>query len=246
MNSLERFNETLSDKKAFHSEMYLQKITDKDYTLAHIVFKELKLKNLGDYHDLCVQSVTLLPAPQLSWNTCLKKTGVKSKLITDIDMLLMVDKEIRGGICHAIPRNAKANSKYVKNYDKNIESSYLMYLDANNLHGWAMSQRLPVNGFEWMEQLSEFDERFIKNYDENNDKGYILEVDVEYPKNLFNLHSDLPFLPERKKIEKCKKLVCNIHNKGNYVVHIRSLKQALNHGLILKKVHKVIQFNQKA
>ena len=86
-----------------------------------------------------------------------------------------------------------------------------------------------------MEQLSEFDERFIKNYDENNDKGYILEVDVEYPKNLFNLHSDLPFLPERKKIEKCKKLVCNIHNKENYVVHIRALKQALNHGLILKE-----------
>ena len=270
MNSLERFNETLSDKKAFHSEMYLQIITDKDYTLAHIVFKELKLKNLGDYHDLCVQSVTLLladvfenfrnkcvemfepdpanflSAPQLSWNTCLKKTGVKSKLITDIDMLLMVDKEIRGGICHAIPRNAKANSKYVKNYDKNIESSYLMYLDANNLHGCAMSQRLPVNGFEWIEQLSEFDELFIKSYDENNNKRYILEVDVKYSKCLFNLHCDLPFLPERNKIEKCKKLVCNMHNKENYVGHIRSLKQALNHGFILKQVHKVIQFNEKA
>ena len=77
-----------------------------------------------------------------------------------------------------------------------------MYLNANNLYGWAMSQRLPVNGFEWMEQLSEFDVRFIKNYDENNDKGYILEVDVEYSKNLFNLHCDLPFLPERKKILK--------------------------------------------
>ena len=77
-----------------------------------------------------------------------------------------------------------------------------MHLDANNLYGWAMSQRLPVNGFEWMEQLSEFDELFMKNYDENNDKGYILEVDVKYPKNLFHLHCDLPFLPERKKIEK--------------------------------------------
>ena len=128
---------------------------------------------------------------------------------------------------------------------KRIESSYLIYLDANNLYGWAMSQRLPINGFDWIEQLSEFDERYIKNYDENNDKRYILEVDVEYPKNLFNLHSDLPFLPERKKIEKCKKLVCNIHNKENYVIHIRTLKEALSHGLILKKVHKVIQFNQK-
>ena len=108
-----------------------------------------------------------------------------------------------------------------------------MYLDANNLFGWAMSQRIPVNGFEQMEQLSIFDERFIKNYNENNDEGQIREVDVEYSKNLFNLHNDLPFLPERKKIEKCKKLVCNIHNKENYVINIRALKQALNNGLIL-------------
>ena len=79
---------------------------------------------------------------------------------------------------------------------------------------------------------------FIKNYDENNDKGYILEVDVEYPKNLFNLDSDLPFLIERKKIEKCKKIVCNVYNKENSVIHIRALKQALNHGLILKKYTK--------
>ena len=120
-------------------------------------------------------------------------------------MLLMAEKEIRGRICYAIHRYAKANNKYMKNYNKNIESSYLMYLDPNNLYGWTMSQRLPVNGFEWMEQLSEFDERFIKNYDENNDKGYILKVDVEYPKNLFNLNCDLPFLPKRKKIEKQQK-----------------------------------------
>ena len=137
-------------------------------------------------------------------------------------MLLMVEKGIRGGMCHAIHRYAKANNKYMKNYDKNIESSYLMYLDANNLYGWAMSQKLPVDGFKWIKKLSEFNEDFIKNYDENNDKGYILEVDVEYPKNLFNLHSDLPFLPERKKIEKCKKLVCSIHDKENYVVQMRA------------------------
>ena len=108
-----------------------------------------------------------------------------------------------------------------------------------------MSQKLPLNGFEWVEELSEFDERFIKNYNENHEKGYVLEVDVEYPTNLFNLQSDLPLLLERKKIEKCKKLFCNIHNKENYVVHIRALKQVLNIGLILKKVHKVIQFNQE-
>ena len=161
-------------------------------------------------------------------------------------MLLMVKKGIRGGICRAIHRYAKANNKYVKNYDKNIISSYLMYLDANNLYRWGMSKKLPVNGFKWVKKLLKFNEEFIINYDENSNKGYIFEVDVEYPKNLFYLHKDLPFLAERKKIEKCKKLVCNIHNKENYVVHIRALKQALNHGLILKKVHRVIQFNQKA
>ena len=161
-------------------------------------------------------------------------------------MLLMVEKGIRGGICHSIHRYAKANTKYMENYNKNIELSYLMYLNANNLYGWAMSQKLPGNGFEWVEVLSKFVDRFIKNYDENGDKGYFLEADVEYLKNVFNIHSDLPFLPERKKIEKCKKLVCNIHDKESYVVHIRALKQALNHGLILKKVHRVIQFNQEA
>ena len=109
-----------------------------------------------------------------------------------------------------------------------------------------MSQKLPINSFKWVKKLFRFDEEFIKNYDENNNKGYILEVDVEYPKNLFNLHKDLPFLAERKKTEKYKKLACNIHDKENYVVHKRALKQASNHGLILKKVHKVIQFNQKA
>ena len=100
-------------------------------------------------------------------------------------MLLMVEKRTRGGICHVIHTYAKANNKYMKNYDENIESSYLMYLDANNLYGWGMSQRLLINGFEWMEHLSEFDGHFIKNYDENNyNKGYILEADVEYPKKI--------------------------------------------------------------
>ena len=93
--------------------------------------------------------------------------------------------------------------------------------------------------------LSKFDESFIKNYNENCNKRYCLEVNVGYLKNLFNLHSDLPFLPEGNKIKKCNKLVCNVHDKENYVVHIRALKQALNHGLIIKKVHRVIQFNQE-
>ena len=91
--------------------------------------------------------------------------------------------------------------------------------------------------------MSKFTKEFIKSYNEDSDKGYILEVDVNYPENSHYLHSNLPFSPERMKIDKCKKLVCNLYNKEKYIVHIRSLKQALNHGLIFKKVYRVIQFN---
>ena len=122
---------------------------------------------------------------------------------------------------------------------------HLMYLDANNLYGWVMSQKLPVNDFKWVKKLSEFNEDFIKTYDENSNKGYNLKQMLNI-QNLFNLHSDSPFLAERKKVEKCNKLICSIHDKENYVVHIRALKQALSHGLILNKVHRVIQFNREA
>ena len=108
-----------------------------------------------------------------------------------------------------------------------------------------MSQKLPVSGFKW-KNMSNFTKEFIKNYNDDSDKRYIHEVDVNYPENLHDLHSDLPFLLERMKINKCTKLVCNLYDKKNYVFHIRALKQALNHGLILKKVHRVIQFNQEA
>ena len=107
-------------------------------------------------------------------------------------------------------------------------------------------KKLPVNGFQWKNDLSRFNERFIKSYNENSNKRYFLKVDVEYPKKLFGSHKDLPFLPERKKLEKVEKLVCSIEDKEKYVIHIRALKQALNHGLILKRVHRVIQFNQEA
>ena len=109
-----------------------------------------------------------------------------------------------------------------------------------------MCKKLPVSNFTWVEDLSIFTESFIKNYDENSDTGYILEVDVEYPENLHKLHRDLPFLPGRMKINKCSKLVCTLYNKQNYVIHIGALKQALNHGLVLKKVHWVIKFYQEA
>ena len=116
-------------------------------------------------------------------------------------MLLMIEQGIRGEMCQSRHKYAKANNKYMKNYDKNIESSYLTYLHANNLYGWAMSQKLPVNGYMWYnDYLSDFNEDFIKNFKESIDIGYFLEVDVEYPKKLFSSHKDLPFLPERKKI----------------------------------------------
>ena len=114
---------------------------------------------------------------------------------------------------NAIHRYAKANDKHMKNYDKDMESSYITYLDANNLYGWTMSQKLPLNGLEWEETLSQFNEDLIKNYDQNSNKGCFLEVDVEYPKNFLNLHGDLLFLPKRNKIKKCDKLVCRTHDK---------------------------------
>ena len=273
IDSWERFNETsLPNIESFYSELNKEDITYEDYTHAQKVWKVFKIKNLSEYHDLYVQSDTLLladafenfkdrcintskldpahflSAPGLAWQTCLKKTEVELELLIDNDMLMMTEKGIRGGMCNAVYRHAKANNKYMKNYNKNIKSSYLVYLDANNFYGWAMSQKLPVNDFEWIEtnDLSTFNENFIKNYDENSDTGYILEVDIEYPKELFNKHKDLPFLPERMKINKCSKLVCTLHDKENYVIHIKALKQVLNHGLVLKKVHRVIEFKQEA
>ena len=221
----------------------MEDIDEIEYRHGNNVFKSFKLENLGDYHDLYVKSDTLLLAdvfenfrnmclkeyeldpahfvslPGLAWQACLKKTNIELELLTDYDMLLMVEKGIRGGICHSIQRYAKAN-KYMKNYNNNEESSYIQYLDANNLYGWAMSKKLPTNGFKWIDnnETTEpsslersakhvINEEFIKNYNENNAIGYILEVDVKYPKRLHELDSHLPFLSERMEVNKCKKVV---------------------------------------
>ena len=250
---------------------FMENITETDYIHANNVFKTFKLNNLGDYHDLYVQSDTLLLAnvfenfrkasiktyeldpahfislPGLAWQACLKKAGVELELLTDYDMLLMIEEGIRGGICHAVHRYGKANNRYMKNNDKSKESSYIQYLDANNLYGAAMSEKLAINGFKWMNDISGVNEKFVKGYDKKNSgKSYILEVDVDYPRKLHKLHSDMTFLPERMKIDKTQKLVCNLRDKKKYVVHISILKQALDHGLKLKKVHRVIEFNQEA
>ena len=194
------------------------------------VFENFRNKCLEIYE---LDPIYFVSAPGLAWQACLKKTGVKLELITDYDVILTTEKEIRGGICQSTHRYAKANNRYMKNYDKNNESSYVEYLDANNLYGWAMSQKLPVKDF-------------IKAYDENSNTGYFLEVDIDCPKELFNFHKDLPFLPERKKVEKLEKLNCSIEDKEKYITHIRALKEALNHGLKLKEVLRVIKFKQKA
>ena len=271
MDTCEKFSEiSIPSKEDFYSNLNMDDISDIDYRHANIVFKRYKLENLGDYHDLYVQSDTLLLAdvfnnfrdmcikeyeldpahflslPGLVWQVCLKKINIELELLTDYDMLLMVEEGIRGGICHSIHRYAKANNKYMKNYNNNNEeSSYIQYLDTNDLYGWAMSKKLPVNGFKWTDN-NKINEELKKNYNENDKKGYIFEVDVNYPKKLHELHIDLKSLPERMEINKCKKLVCNLYNKKKYVVHINSLKQALNHWLKLKKIHRIIEFNQEA
>ena len=271
MDEWNKFNEkVLPSKESFYSNLTLENITKTDYVHANNVFKNFNINNLGEYHDLYVRSDTLLLAdifenfrhsclknyeldpahflslPGLACQACLKKTNVELELLRDYDMLLMIEKGIRGGICHAMQRYAKANNKYMKDYDKKKNSSYIQYLVANNLYGKAMTEKLPVRGFKWVNDISKMDEDFVKDYDKNDNKGYILEVDVDYPNKLQNLHSDLPFLPERMAINNTKKLVCNLNDKKNYVVHLNVLKQALDHGLKLRKVHRVIEFDQEA
>ena len=183
MDNCERYNETsLPNKESFYSNLNKENIDDIGYRHGNNVFKIFKLKNLGEYHDLYVQSDTLLLAnvfenfrntclkvyeldpahflslPGLAWQACLKKANIKLELLNDYDMLLMVEEEIRGGICHSIHRYAKANNKFMNNYDESKESSYIQCLDANNLYGWAMSQKLPINNFKWFEDVSRINE----------------------------------------------------------------------------------------
>ena len=172
-DSWERFDEELlPDKEAFYSSLNMEDITDVDYRHAKKVFKNFNNKNLGNYHDLYVQSDTFLladvfenfrnkcikiyetdpahflSAPGLAWQACFKETIIKLELLIDVDLLLIVKKGVRRGICHAIHRYAEADSEYMKNYNKYKESSYTQYLDQNNLYEWAMSQKLPVDGFK--------------------------------------------------------------------------------------------------
>ena len=223
MDNWNKFEETESPSiDKFYSNLNLKNFSKDEYKHAQQVWKDFNIKNLGEYHDLYVQADTaqladifeqfrtlclkeykLNPAyfcttPGLAFEACLKMTKVKFELLTDINMTLMFEKGIRGGISQSIQRYASANNKYMSNCNSKISSSFLLYLDANDLDGWVMSKKLPIDSFMWVHDLEKFSCDMIRNYDENSNTGYLLEVDIEYPKNLQESHRDLRFLPIKK------------------------------------------------
>lgn len=174
-------------------------------------------------------------------------TGVELDNLIDIDMVLLFEGGVRGGPSQAINRLKYANNKYMANYDNTKPSNYLVYLDVNNLYGAAMSDYLPYKGFTWLSE----DE--VKNFDVKNcckfaGDGYILEVDLEYPNTLHDMHSDLPFCPEHRAPPndvKQPRLLTTLYSKEKYTIHYKTLMQCLDHGLILKKIHRILKFKQK-
>ena len=287
MDSFEKFNEKLPPKEEFYSILNDEHITDKDYQHAQTVWNTFNLKNMGEYHDLYLKSDILLLAdvlenfrktclqyykldpchyftsPGLSWDAMLKMTNIKLELMTDIDMFQFIEKGMRGGTSYIANRYGKANNRYMKTYDEKAPSKYIMYLDANNLYGWAMSQYLPTGGFKWLAK-NQIDKIDLAKYKEDSNKGLILEVDLEYPKELHDLHNDYPLAAEKVKVNKdmlsnyCQeiankfkvstglvhKLIPTLSNKEKYVLHYRNLQLYADLGLKITKVHRVLEFNQ--
>ena len=288
MDSFQKFEKTeLPTKEEFHSILSNEHITDEQYKHAQNVWDTFNLKTMGDYHDLylisdillladvfenfretCLQYYKLDPchyftSPGLSWDAMLKMTNIKLELIVDIDMYQFIEKGMRGGTSYIANRYGKANNKYMKEYDEKEPSKYIMYLDANNLYGWAMSQYLPTGGFKWLSP-KQIEKTNLGKYTENSEKGLILEVDLEYPQKLHDLHNDYPLGPEKVKVtnemlsDYCKKiqkkfnissglvhkLIPTLADKQKYVLHYRNLQLYLDLGLKLKKVHRVLEFNQ--
>ena len=227
---------------------------------------------MGEYHDLylrthvillanvfesfrrvCLENYWLNPShfyttPGLAWKACLKKTGTRLEQLLDPDMLLMFERGIRDGITQSVHRWAAANNPYMgSKYDPSPPTEYLQYLDANNVYGWAMSQPLPTGGFHWVEFDESKDLKYMLNeLAKREDRGYLLEVDVAYPRKLHDCHNDLPFMCTKIKINGVEKLVLNLYYKRKYVVHIKALKQAIDHGLVLERIHRAIEFKQSA
>ena len=269
MDSEEKFNDTkLPPREAFYSKLSGKGITEKDYEHAGNVWISFKMKTFKEYHelynitdvllladvfenfrDLCLKIYGLDPvyyftAPQLAWDACLKMTSVKLELLSDEDMLLMFEEGIRGGISIISNRYGEANNKYMrKGFNKNKPSKYLMYLDANNLYGCAMSEKLPTHGFKWLldrEIGKLFNNQVLQVWEKI---PCILEVDLEYPENLHDLHNDYPFCPERVECKNgVKKLIPNLRDKTKYIIHYKNLIQCLRAGMKLKKIHRGIKF----
>ena len=261
MDSLKRFKENkIPPKEAFYSRLTGEGISDEDYEHVEKVWKVFGMKTLQDYHDLynvtdvllladvfenfrnvCMENYKLDPAhyftaPGLAWDACLKITDVELELLSDIDMLLMIEKGIRGGVPMISNRHAKANNKYMgESFNEKEPSKYIMYLDANNLYGWAMSKPLPTHGFEWMK---------VDELETWEKLSCILEVDLEYPKNLHDLHNDYPLAPEQIVVNKVSKLIPNLGDKKKYVLHYENLKQYLKLGLKLTHIHRGIKFKE--
>ena len=274
VSSLDKLSETqLPPKEEFYSKLNDEDKSDEDYQHAINVWNTLGCKTIRDYHNLYLKSDVLLLAdvfenfrktclkhykldpahyytsPSLAWDACLKTTGQHLQLLSDYDMLMMFEQGIRGGITHISKRYAEANNKYMKNYNPEKESTFIQYLDANNLYGWAMSQNLPTHGFKWMKNITveKVDEILDKaNHSMSNlgRKGYIFEVDLEYPQHLWETHNDYPLAPEKIKVNGVEKLICHLKPRTNYVVHYRNLRQYLELGMRITKVHRGISFYQ--
>ena len=267
VTSIEKLQETkLPPKEAFYSKLLNEEILDEDYQHALNVWNTFDCQTLQDYHDLYLKSDVLLladvfenfrktclkyykldpchyyTAPGLAWDACLKLTKQELQLLTDYDMLMMFEKGIRGGISHISKRYVEANNKYMKDFDKTKPSTFIQYLDANNLYGWAMSQKLPTHGFKWMDINIPSVLKLLEKKDTKI--GYIFEVDLEYPVSLWEEHNDYPLAPEKIKINKVDKLVSTFLPKTHYLLHYKNLQQYLEEGMILKKVHRGIKFYQ--
>ena len=269
MDSIEKFNDPKPPpQNAFFSKLTGRGITEKNYKHVLNVWNTFKMEIFKDYHelynetdvllladvfenfrDLCLKIYGLDPvyyftAPGLAWDACLKITDINLELLSDYNMLLMFEEGIRGGISIISNRYGKANNKYMrKGFNKNKPSKYVMYVDANNLYGGAMSEKLPTHGFKWLsggEMKKLFNNQVLQVWEKI---PCILEVDLEYPENLHDLHNDYPFCPERVECKNgVEKLIPNLRNKTKYVIHYRNLIQCLKAGLKLKKIHRGIKF----
>lgn len=271
IDSIKRYEETqLPPRSKFFNKLTSESISEENYNHAIKVWKAFNIKTLGEYTDLYLKCDVLLLAdvfekfrcmslqyygldpcfyvssPALSWDAMLLYTNIELDLITDVEMYQMLEKGIRGGLAQCSLRYAQANNKYLPEYDKNKPSSFLVYLDCVNLYGFAMMKKLPISDFKFLtsNEIQHFD---VASIPHDNEYGYILEVDLHYPINIHDLHSDLPFASERYAPigKNVSKLIANLNDKYCYIIHYEHLKKCLKNGLKLIKIHRIISFRQK-